>query len=163
MSQTHRAVRPDPNLAELSRIIIPLQTAVKTLNESFKGLASESDPVLRHSILLDRLYIFFDLLITAVDIGTEEQLDRLNSFLNDPEIAPEIRQQYQQNLTSFSKSLAEIKEFSNNIKHEMKILAELIGLPIYSPEHPAGKNYISNRATTRETMLGSKPATDGIQ
>lgn len=89
-----------------------IETIINTLERNFKRHESVDDPVIRYTLLVDKLCLAVDLAMAALDNFSDDVPDNLKS---------------------------RITNLSSHLNNDLISLMEWIRQPVYSPDHPHGQ------------------------
>lgn len=115
-------------LSDLDMITV----SIRSLNRGLDRSQNIADPVLRHTIFIDRIRLIFDTVFPILekyikDVKTDEEI------LDDENVRM-IHSKIEETKTL-------INNFDKSLNVELDALVSWIINPVYSPDHPFGKNY----------------------
>jgi len=111
----------------------------KTLNRNFEV----KDPVIRYTLFIDKLYMIIDTMSSMSDAYLKYNQDEMG-ISND--------------------HVTRMNKLSKSLQKEMKMLADWVQNPVYSPDHPLGKMMMESAKNDYSVIQGirAKIREDGI-
>jgi len=136
-------------LKDLEGHLIPFEISLRTLSSSLNRLENIDDPAIRHSVFIDRLFILLDLFNSGLNAYISISMDQYQDLMTEEDkdgTGPSIRFSHKRTFEKIQEMLKLTNDVHEKIISEMNILNTWIASPVYSPEHPFGKNYCRNRS-----------------